>query len=358
MSRLQPLAPDQGLRRTLDREVGRQLSALALSRRGGAAMRRKAALMFGLWAGSYLALLLGRPSRPGAIPLLALLALSVVGLGVNVQHDANHNAFSNRRWVNRLLGFTLDLMGGSSYFWRFKHNLFHHGFANIVGLDEDVTKSPFLRLAPADRWRWFHVAQPFYAWLLYSLNVLRWQLWGDFRTWIRGRVGRHRVPRPRRGELAGLVLGKVLFAGWSLILPCWLLPVGPVLLAFLGTGALVGLLLSTIFQLSHCNAEAHDRTGTGATWSARQVYATVNFCRRSRLVSWCFGALNLQIEHHLLPNVCHANYVHLTDTVERICREHALPYRCYETLPQALAAHARWLSVMSKRSTQTTDAPP
>jgi hypothetical protein len=49
--------------------------------------------------------------------------------------------------VNRAWGLALDFVGASSYLWRFKHNVQHHTYANVDGMDADIAAGPFLRLA-------------------------------------------------------------------------------------------------------------------------------------------------------------------------------------------------------------------
>ena len=61
-------------------------------------------------------------------------------------HDGNHGAFSTLRRVNRIAGWSSDLLGGSSFLWRFKHNTLHHGNTNVVGYDTDIDQMPFARL--------------------------------------------------------------------------------------------------------------------------------------------------------------------------------------------------------------------
>jgi linoleoyl-CoA desaturase len=75
----------------------------------------------------------------------------------------------------------------------------------------------------------------------------------------------------------------------------------------------------------------------------------VNFAPRSRLLTWYLGGLNYQIEHHLFPKVCHIHYPALAPIVARVCREHGVRYYSHPTMRAALASHARWLYVMSRR---------
>jgi linoleoyl-CoA desaturase len=41
-------------------------------------------------------------------------------------HDASHHAYFAKGWVNKIAALSLDLIGGSSYFWHWKHVVFHH----------------------------------------------------------------------------------------------------------------------------------------------------------------------------------------------------------------------------------------
>ena len=40
--------------------------------------------------------------------------------------------------MNKLAATTLDLAGGSSYLWHWKHNILHHTYINVAGHDSDI----------------------------------------------------------------------------------------------------------------------------------------------------------------------------------------------------------------------------
>src|SRR5262245_59831779 len=82
---------------------------------GGRRLQVKAAVLAAWFVASYVGLMVWASTWWQSVPLAASLGLAVAGLGFNVQHDANHGSFSRRARTNRLLGFTLDLLGGSSY---------------------------------------------------------------------------------------------------------------------------------------------------------------------------------------------------------------------------------------------------
>lgn len=200
--------------------------------------------------------------------LVVSLGLALAGIGFNVTHDANHGSYSTNRGFNRAMRWSLDVMGASSYVWRIKHNVAHHTFTNISGADSDIEQLPLARLAPDQRRRWFHRYQHVYIWPLYGLFAVKWHTVGDVGLLLRGRVGETPLPWPRRRELAGLVLGKIAFVSWSVVIPLLLHPAWEVAVAFLATSFVLAATLAVVFQLAHCLEEAevlerrvHERGG-------------------------------------------------------------------------------------------------
>ena len=128
-------------------------------------------------------------------------------------------SFSDRALVNRGASRVLDLLGMSSYLWRFKHNFLHHQNPNVNGLDDDVEASPFLRLHPGQKQRSWHRFQHLYCWPLYSLVTLRWALYSDFAEVFSGRIGAYEYPRMDRKEACYFWSAKLQFVSWALVLP-------------------------------------------------------------------------------------------------------------------------------------------
>jgi hypothetical protein len=59
-------------------------------------------------------------------------------------------------WVNKLMATTMDVLGGSSYLWHWKHAVFHHSYVNIAGHDTDINLGMFARLTPHQKRFMFH----------------------------------------------------------------------------------------------------------------------------------------------------------------------------------------------------------
>ena len=63
---------------------------------------------------------------------------------------------------------TMDLVGGSSYTWRWKHTVIHHRYVNITGYDTDIEIGRLGRFTPQQRRLWYHRWQHFYLWFFYA----------------------------------------------------------------------------------------------------------------------------------------------------------------------------------------------
>ncbi|HZI16458.1 MAG TPA: acyl-CoA desaturase [Myxococcus sp.] len=339
---------------SLKARVDRYLEASGRSPRDLPGMYLKTAVILGWFAASYGWLVFGASGVWGAVAGCVSLGLAVAGIGFSIQHDANHGGYSNRRGINRVLSWTLDVVGGSSYVWSWKHNIFHHSHPNVVGLDEDIDIQPLCRVAPEQRLYAAHRFQHAYVWGLYGLLPLKWHFIDDFKDLLTGRVGQQKMPRPGARKLAGVLGGKLLFYGWTLVLPSFFHPLWQVALGYALTSCVLGLTLATVFQLAHCVEEA-EFTGVPARghafphdWAVHQVESTVDFARGNPLATWYLGGLNFQVEHHLFPRVCHLHYPALSRIVEETCREHGVRYRANPSVGAALMSHVRWLKRMGQ----------
>lgn len=331
----------------LKRSVARYFVETGQSMRGGWRMWLKTTIIFA-WAGSsYLLLLLGDVAAWERVLMSVSLGLAMAGIGFTVMHDANHGSYARAGRANRVLGLALDLIGGSSYMWRHKHNVLHHTYTNVSGLDVDLGANGLLRFAPDQPRRPIMRYQHLYVWLLYAVYPLGWWLEDDFRRLVTGRIGDNPIPRPRGWDAATLLLGKAAFFGWAVIVPLALHPTWLVLPFMAVVTATLGLTLATTFQLAHCVGEADFHEGraelSGADWATHQVSTTVDFARGNRLLCWYLGGLNFQIEHHLFPKICHVHYPALSRIVEATCLAHGVRYTVQPTLVAAIASNVRWL---------------
>jgi linoleoyl-CoA desaturase len=320
-------------------------------------MYLKTAIIMGSLAISYLLLVFAAHAWWQSVPLAVLIGFAAAGIGFNIQHDGGHHAYSDRRWINKLMAMTLDFIGGSSYLWHWKHGVIHHTYVNVTGHDSDLNLGIFGRVTPHQRRLAFHRWQHLYLWPLYGCLAIRWQLIDDFRRLIAGRIGSHRIHRPRGTDLAILVAGKATFFAWAFGVPLLFHPVSAVLIHYAIAALVLGTTLSVVFQVAHCVEEAAFPPASARTrrieraWAIHQVETAVDFARRSRVVAWLLGGLNFQIEHHLFPRISHVNYPAISTLMEQTCRDFGVAYAEHRSFRHGVAAHFRWLQRMGMPST-------
>jgi len=285
-----------------------------------------------------------------ALPLAVSLGLAVSAIGMSVMHDANHGAYSSSTTVNRLVGWTLDAMGASSFIWKQKHNVVHHTFTNVDGVDDDLDMGALGRLTRDQPLRPVHRFQHAYMWVLYGFLLPKWVFFDDFSNLASGRVGHQKLPRLGRGELVALLAGKVTFVAWALLIPAIWHPLWVVALLALVMCFTTGVTLAVTFQLAHCVEEADFQHPAGDTrlgdWAVHQLATTVDFARDSRALTWFMGGLNFQVVHHLFPRICHLHYPALSHIVDEVAAAHGLRYRTHRTLSTAIRSHYRMLRTM------------
>ena len=108
------------------------------------------------------------------------MGLGLAGIGMAVMHDGNHGAYSENKTINKIVGGVLELVGGNNKMWQIQHNVLHHTFTNIDGLDEDIDPGPVLRFSPLKPLKPWHRFQHYYAWFFYGLMTLLWVTIKDF----------------------------------------------------------------------------------------------------------------------------------------------------------------------------------
>jgi linoleoyl-CoA desaturase len=319
------------------------------ARRDVPRMYRKSALILAWFVGSWV-LLVFAPWPWWAAALLAVsLGLSIAAIGMSVMHDANHGAYSSHAGINRFFGSTLDLMGVNSFIWRHKHNVLHHTYTNVEGVDYDLDFGVLARLTPGQRQRAWHRYQHLYLWLLYGFLLPKWVLFDDFVIWRSRHIGSHPLPRPSRREWGSFVLWKVVFVSWAFVIPALFHPVLAVLVFDFVAAFTLGLTLGTTFQLAHCQevADFPEPPPAGhrmsCDWAEHQLGTTVDFAGDNPLVTWFCGGLNFQVEHHLFPKICHVHYPALSRIVREVSERHGLRRRSYVSLTDAIGSHFRHL---------------
>src|SRR6185503_9875761 len=82
-----------------------------------------------------------------AMLISILMGTGMAGIGMCVMHDAVHGSYSHKKWVNKMLGGTMYLLGSNVFNWKIQHNYLHHSYTNIEGFDEDIASKGPIRLS-------------------------------------------------------------------------------------------------------------------------------------------------------------------------------------------------------------------
>ncbi len=286
-----------------------------------------------------------------------LMGVGIVGIGTSVMHDSNHGAYADNKTVNMLLGGVLNVLGGYSVNWRIQHNVLHHTYTNIGGLDEDIETGVALRMTPTRELKPFHKYQHIYAWGLYCLMNLYWVIAKDYiKIFAYSKADLLKnEKKTKTSALIELSLLKVFYIAYIFVLPimfsgfAWYQIVG----GFVIMHVIAGFSLACIFQPAHVvetsdyGAPDDDRKMEN-NWAVHQLLNTADFAPNNKLVSWFIGGLNFQIEHHLFPQVCHIHYPKIAKIVADVAKEYNIPYQVMPTFRSALIAHGKMLKRLGR----------
>ena len=239
----------------------------------------------------------------------------VVGIGWThcgfVQHHAAHLAMSGKPKYDFVIAalFESVLKGGSNRWWRSRHNK-HHAMSNSIEHDGDLRTTPFfawdeilVKKVPTSLLRIQHLLFiPMLA-LYVPVFAITTKLF---------------VIRKKHWDEAGLILihfylSSFFFTNWADFITFY----------WIGY-AIQGVYLGVMFGLNHF---AMPRVNDDAAdWTERQLISTCNWGGKSRAAAYISGFLNLQIEHHIAPQMPADNYKYIVDDMKAYAISHSLPY--------------------------------
>jgi len=321
-----------------------------LTRNATPAMVVKTVVLLGLTFLPYGLALTNRFSALTMLGFAVLMGIGLAGIGFAISHDALHGAYSRNPRVNELLGRTFDLLGANGYMWKITHNVIHHTYTNIDGIDEDLAVSPLLRLSPGAPLLRIHRFQHLYGLAAYSMSTIFWVFVKDFKYFFQKDLGPYKDKKHARSEWVNLWVSKAIYYGWSIVIPLLVLniPWWQFAIGYLVMHLTAGFILGVVFQLAHVvegpEYPVPDSAGKmEEAWLVHEMETTANFARRSKLVSWYVGGLNFQIEHHLFPKTCSVHYPAISTIVKDVADKYGVPYYEQPTVMSAVRSHLRML---------------
>ncbi len=335
---------------TLESRVKDYFVSIEKKSKGNWALYHKTIVLFLILGLSYASLFLISPLSWIHVMITSLMGLTMASIGFNVMHDAAHGSYSDSKKLNNFISFIGgDLMGGSTFFWKIKHNIIHHTYTNIEGMDDDIAKYPIFRFCPHQERKWFHSFQHLYAVPFYALTSMYWLFFDDYFKIFSKKINTTNITTLKSKDVALLLLGKLLNTGIFVVIPLiyfgWL----PFLIGFVTLHSVMGLTLALVFQMAHVVEDIDFPMPDENThkieneWAIHQVKTTANFAMRNKFISWMVGGLNYQVEHHLFPKVSHIHYPRLSKIVKQTCEDFGLDYHHFPTFGSALLSHFKLL---------------
>ena len=247
-------------------------------------------------------------------PLLAGVAVGISWAHCGfLQHMGGHREWGRAWslvWQHYFEGL---LKGGSASWWRNRHNK-HHAKTNVIGEDGDLRTTPFFAWDAT-------LAKKVPDWSLKTQAFTFLPALGAYVFVFAFTVRRYAVVKRLWHEVALMLAHYAMFA-------CGLSAAGASVgagLAFYCTGYVVqGVYLGFFFGLSHF---AVARVPPTATWLESTMLGTVNWGGGSALCGYLSGFLNVQIEHHMAPQMPMENLRQIRADCKEAAERLNLPYR-------------------------------
>ena len=329
-----------------------------ISQHANATMVFKTIFMLSLYFVPFALILSGVLGLAGMWICSLIMGLGLAGIGMSVMHDANHGAYSSNAFMNKVVSFSLTIVGGDNKNWKTQHNILHHTYTNIHEYDRDIDNKVIMRFAPTGKYYTIQRFQVAYVFVFYAIMTLYWTTVKDFIQHFEFiKQGHNRESKKDQAKnLARLIIWKIIYIGYIIVLPMVLLDLSflQVFIGFISLHAVAGLILSVIFQLAHVVEETTFPTPDAKgnienEWAIHQLETTADFSKNNPLITFYVGGLNYQAIHHLFPRICHVHYPAIAPIVEQTAKEFGVPYLYNESFGKAFASHIRILSKLGKR---------
>lgn len=332
-----------------------------ISKHANRAMVFKTIVAFTAWAIVYFSLITNQFSfsNVGVLLGFCLLGFANIFIALAVVHDACHNAYSSNKNVNRILGYSMNFIGGNSYLFTKMHNA-HHAFVNIHGIDVTLESHGLFRFTPHEPYKWFHKYQHLYTPVLYMMVSMHWTIVKDFKWFfIEDSIGNKKNIKHPRFEFWMLIFSKLFYFGYAVILPLFILqvPFWVVLLGFVVMHIPSSLTFALIFQVTHIYEGTHfplpdDGGNIENNYALHVLETTSDFSRNRPIGTWLMGGINLHVIHHLFPTICHIHYKPLTEIVKECAEEYGLQYYEQRSFASAISYHIKMLYHLSKKDAE------
>lgn len=229
---------------------------------------------------------------------MVLLALMNTGICNLIFHETSHHCGFKNQSINNCLTMCIYPLMVDSY-WKHNHNFLHHCFTNSVhDIDFVFPPNSMIRHSNKQEYNWYHKYQSLYSLFIFQLVFLH-----------KGVI----LSINKKGSLNWRCFPVLLYIFGLYKIMTWYL--------------LSGLIFVFIAQLSHIQPECiENNTENKNDFLYNQVSSSMNYRIDNSVTKFiCFG-LDIQIEHHLFPNIPHSSLRKIQHVVRDYCDKNDIPY--------------------------------
>ena len=228
---------------------------------------------------------------------MIFLSFMSIGFGALVFHETSHYTGFKNQMLNNVVSHLLIAPFITTKDWKYIHNYLHHSFTNTEYDSDFEDRKYIIRYSNNHIHNFYHKFQYIYAYILFCL-----------------------------GALSTGPLNSIKNKRWNILLFFIIL----YRFSYINITILYGLsgvLLLVISQLSHIQHECIQiNTEKKNDFLYNQVISSMNYKIYDPITRFiCFG-LDIQIEHHLFPNIPHSSLRKLQHIVRNYCNKNDIPY--------------------------------
>ncbi len=260
------------------------------------------------------------------------LALAKIIENMEIAHNVLHGQWD---WMNdpeiHSSTWEWDMVGAAKH-WRITHNVAHHKYTNVLGMDDDVGYG-VLRVTRDERWKPRNVLN-----LPINTVLAAGFEWGiglqhlEARKILAPETRAATVVRLREFTVkAGRQLAKDFLVYPALTALSPRAGFGSTLTANLAANLIRNIWANAVIFCGHFPDGAEKFTPTDledegkGQWYLRQMLGSANI-DAGRVMAFMTGNLSYQIEHHLYPNLPSYRLAEISVRVRQLCEKYDLPY--------------------------------
>ncbi len=260
------------------------------------------------------------------------LALAKIIENMEIAHNVLHGQWD---WMNdpeiHSSTWEWDMVGAAKH-WRITHNVAHHKYTNVLGMDDDVGYG-VLRVTRDERWKPRNVLN-----LPINTVLAAGFEWGiglqhlEARKILSPETRAATVVRLREFTVkAGRQLAKDFLVYPALTALSPRAGFGSTLKANLAANVIRNIWANAVIFCGHFPDGAEKFTPTDledegrGQWYLRQMLGSANI-DAGRVMAFLTGNLSYQIEHHLYPNLPSYRLAEISVRVRQLCEKYDLPY--------------------------------